>query len=328
MFKRIKLYSIGLFSILLITLSGCKKGTFDINSPNPNVPSAVSPQFTLSAALAGTAYACYGPGFTDFANRYMGYWAFSGDYGGYGTEATYNITTAYESGNWDYVYSTVLVNYKFIETNSSDPTQAYFLAISKIMQAFHFARLVDTYNNVPYSDALKGSAATYPKYDDAKAVYLSQINQIDSAQAILLGANASIANNPGKYDIMFGGDMEAWRLFANTLKLKILMNLTQTADGPGLIASELANLGDGDFLGAGQDAAINPGYSNSSDPQQSPLWFNIGFTTGGADRGGFDFNRANAYAVNFYQHTNDPRIGEYYALTKNTPTDATATVIR
>src|ERR1700742_1423074 len=101
------------FLLLLVVIAGCKKGTFDINSPNPNVPSAVSPKYTLSAALTAVGNETYNAGYPDFANRYMGYWSFSGDYGGYGTEATYNTNTSFATGNWDNVYTT-LENFRFI----------------------------------------------------------------------------------------------------------------------------------------------------------------------------------------------------------------------
>ena len=67
-----------------------------------------------------------------------------------------------------------------------------------------------------------------------------------------------------------------------------------------------------DFLGAGTDAAVNPGYSNGNNAQQNPTYQNVGFTTSGSDQGNHDFYRANAYAVNFYNSTNDPRARRFY----------------
>src|ERR1051325_5696049 len=124
-----------LFALVLLLLvgAGCKKGTFDINSVNPNLPLSVSPQFALSAALTNVANQTYNSGYPDFANRYMGYFAFSGDYGGYGTEATYNTNTSYAVQNWEQTYLT-LENFKFIADASRTASGAYYLAIAKIMQ--------------------------------------------------------------------------------------------------------------------------------------------------------------------------------------------------
>jgi hypothetical protein len=302
--------------LLLMAIAGCKKGTFDINSVNPNVPSSVSPKFTLSAALTATANETYNTGYPDFANRYMGYWAFSGDYGGYGTEAVYNTTTSFAVFNWDNVFTT-LENYKFVVSQSTTPNSANYLGIAKIMQSFLFQRLVDLYNNIPYTQALNGGTTNYPKYDDAKTVYKSLVSQLDTA--ILVIKNAPLtADNPTTYDVIFGGNMTKWTLFANTIKLKILLNLTQTSDGPAFITSELNGLTTASFLGAGQDAIVNPGYSNASVNQQNPMWQNVGFATNGTSpTTGNSFNRANSYAVNFYTNTHDPRLSRFYALNNN-----------
>ncbi|MBS1662200.1 MAG: SusD/RagB family nutrient-binding outer membrane lipoprotein [Bacteroidetes bacterium] len=310
-----KSYYHALFALVLLVLvgAGCKKGTFDINNTNPNLPLSVSPQFALSAALTNVANQTYNSGYPDFANRYMGYWSFSGDYGGYGTEATYNTNTSFAVQNWEQTYLT-LENFKFIADASHDPNEAYYLAIAKIMQSFQFQRLVDLYNNIPYSDALNGGSTNYyPKYDDAKTVYAGIIKQLDSAITLIKGANAATADNPAKYDVMFAGKMSSWQAFANSLKLKVLLNLMKTADGPGLAQTELNGLTTSDFLGAGLDATVNPGYSNSAANQQNPMWQNVGFATNGTSpTTGNSYNRANSYAVNFYTNTNDPRLNRFY----------------
>src|SRR5580693_841229 len=102
MLKRIKPL-IYLFACLVLFVSSCKKGTFDINNVNPNVPSDVSPKFILAGALtASAAYfrsgGLYGNGTGgDFAQLYMGYWAVSGDYIPVTSTLTYQTTTGYYS---------------------------------------------------------------------------------------------------------------------------------------------------------------------------------------------------------------------------------------
>lgn len=317
MLNRFKVSILSFFCLLLAT-TGCKKGTFDINDPNPNLPSSVSPSLVLSEALAGSAYSLYGNGFPDLINGWMGYWAFSGDYGGYGTTATYNINngTAGIPQNWDYVYNTVLVNYKLIETESQpDPTQDNYRAIAKIMLAYHFTRLVDLYGNIPYSQALQGVAQTYPVYDDAASVYKAQFEQLDSAIAIINNSDINV-EDPGKYDIMFGGDMGLWIKFANTVKLQAALTLSEKDEATGKAA--VAGLTEDDFLSIDEDASINPGYSNSSQSQQNPFYGFVGFQTNGSSYGSHDFYRANSFAVNFYKSTGDQwRISQVYDTIAN-----------
>jgi hypothetical protein len=307
MFKKSPQLLICISACLILTLSACTKT--DINSVNPNTPSAVPPNFVLSAALNASAGLVLG-GNEDFANTWMGYWAV------YGITAsstlTYNITNDFFSGNWDNTYP-ILENYKLIQNESTDPTEAYFAGIAKIMEAFHFQRLVDMYNNIPYSQALDPNNS-FPKYDDAASIYSDLIVQLDSAIMIINGASVATAINPGPSDIMFLGNMTEWVQFAQTVKLKILMRQTETTNGPGYIQSNLTGLTTADFLGAGQDAAINPGYSNSSQAQQNPQWQDIGYTTNGSPTGNNQAYRANSYSVNFYFGTNDTfRVALFYA---------------
>jgi len=294
---------------LIMAVAGCRKSAFDINSVNPNTPSSVDPKYVLSASLASSASMVLG-GNEDFINYWMGYWAVYGITSS--SILTYNITNDYFSDNWDKTYTT-LENYHFIEQSSIDPANAYFRAMAKIMKAYHFQRLVDTYNNVPYTEALS-AGNFFPKFDDAGSIYKDLVVQLDSAVIIIGQANVATVNNPGQYDILFKGQMNHWVHFAHTLKLKLLMHQTQLADGPAYITSHLTGLSSADFLGGGEDAAVNPGYSNSSQAQQNPQWQDVGFATNGSPSGFNQAYRANSYAVQFYNSTNDPRDSFFYAL--------------
>ena len=296
--------------VLLAAGFGCKKGTFDINSNNPNTPSSVDPKFILSAALKSTATIFWG-GDQEFANYYMGYWAVSGDYIPNSQTLTYNTTTGYFQDNWNSGYQ-ILKNYQDVQTFGASYTNgANYVGIAMIMKAFMFQRLVDLYNNVPYFNALNATNL-YPAYDNASAIYPSLVNQLDSAVAILKAAPTA-ADNPGAYDMMFGGTMSKWQTFAKTLKLKILLRLTQTTGGPAYIQSKLSGMTTADFIGAGADANVNPGYTNASG-QQNPLWADIGWGVTGTATTNHDYYRACTYGVNFYLNTNDPRASYFYAV--------------
>jgi hypothetical protein len=321
MFKRIKsLLYLSSFMLLLGSL-GCKKNTFNINDVNPNVPSDVSPKFILSGALVNTAQLMRGTnlGGSDYAELYMGYWSVSGDYIPVTTTLTYQTTTDYYSGNWDQGFLN-MKNYRQMEVLAlQDPNAVYYLAIAKIMEGFGFERLVDQYNDIPYSTALNGGSVNFPTYDKAADVYNSLISQLDTAVTIINNAPAT-AENPGNFDVMFGGNMGEWIQFANTIKLKIVMNLAQSTGGPAIIQSALNGLGSADFLGAGQDAAVNPGYSNSSYNQQSPFYNDMGYSTSGAVQNNESYYRACDYVVNFMYGTNDTlRLYQMFAGNAQTP---------
>ena len=104
-----------------------------------------------------------------------------------------------------------------------------------------------------------------------ETIYKDLVLKLDSAVHIIKSADVLTVENPGANDVMFQGNMDQWVKFAHTLKLKILMRQTEMPGGPAYIQSNLTGLTTDDFLGAGEDAGINPGYSNSSPAQQSPL---------------------------------------------------------
>jgi Starch-binding associating with outer membrane len=98
----------------------------------------------------------------------------------------------------------------------------------------------------------------------------------------------------------------------------LLMNLTEMSGGSGTITAGLSGLTQSDFLGAGEDASINPGYTNAVTAQQSPFWQDLGFAPSGAVQGNNSYYRACSYAVNYYANTKDTiRQQLIYALNSN-----------
>lgn len=318
MFKRIKSYLYLSTLVLLLVSMGCQKNTFNINDVNPNVPSDVSPKFILSGALKNTAAVVRG-GDADFAELYMGYWSVSGDYIPVTQTLTYQTTTDYYSDNWNSGYL-ILKNFRQMEVlGAGDPNAGYFIAIAKIMEAFMYERIVDLYNDAPYSNALNGGTINFPTYDKAADIYTNLVGQLDTAITIINNAPATV-EQPGNYDIMFQGNMPEWIQFANTIKLKIALNLSKSTGGAATAQAILSGLTPSSFLGAGEDAAVNPGYSNSSEAQQSPFYNDMGFSTSGAVQNNESYYRACSYIVNYMYSLSDTlRLYQLFAPNSETP---------
>jgi len=332
-FKR-KVNTALLFAVVVLAgVAGCKKGTFDINGVNPNAPSTVLPKYSLAAALSGTANLMYSGvggigGNQDMLNNWMGYWTQSGAYTPSNTYVLYQLNSSTASGNWDAAYNNLSNYHNLITSTSADPTLANYKAIGMMMSAFVFQRIVDLYNKAPYTTALVPNSTFSYKYDDGATIYKGSIANIDAAIA-LIKANAS-ATSPGSYDVMFGGDMSKWVKFGNTLKLKMLMRQTASSANGSLgdagVKAALSGYGPADFLGAGEDASINPGYSGAADNQENPLYIDVVATSTAAPGYNEKYFRANAYAVNFYKAHNDPRLAMLYLPTTADPTMITGRV--
>ena len=95
------------------------------------------------------------------------------------------------------------------------------LAIIEILEVYTFNILTETFGNIPYTEAFQGILNTTPKYDDAKTVYAALLIRINKAIADLDVANASF----GSEDLLFDGDVADWKIFANSIKLKMGMRM-------------------------------------------------------------------------------------------------------
>jgi hypothetical protein len=305
----------GLLAGLLLLAMGCKD-YLDVNN-NPNQVTAASPQLVLSDALAATGWYLTGnaPGGNTgsfyFLNLWMGYWNWSGNFSIATSDKNYQFTQSFNNSIWSSAYLN-LKNYNYVDIQGAALNQPILRGMAKIMKALHFHILVDTYGDVPYTSALQGTANILPAYEQGQVIYEDLFRQIDSAMVLLNQGNSNGTLNPGANDIMFGGDINKWLKFGNTLKLRMLLRQSEKADRASFIQAQLATIiasGYG-FLGAGENANVNPGYSNSQN-QQNPL-FGAFYAINGNPTTLNNQYKANLYGISFYRQTNDPRISAYY----------------
>jgi hypothetical protein len=142
------------------------------------------------------------------------------------SSVTYNEgTTYFLNFNWDGVYRDVLINLqestKVLErsANSSDPAVKNKLAILEIMQVYTYSRLVETFGNIPYSEALDVNNIT-PKYDDAETIYIDLLNRLSSAIN-----NLDVSKASWNQDILYSGNVTLWKKFGKSLQLQMGMRI-------------------------------------------------------------------------------------------------------
>jgi hypothetical protein len=317
-----------LVAIAIAGITGCKKSDFNINkNPNQATDSTVSYDVILPSALHATG-AAVGTNW-GWLQNWMGYWARSGTYAPSIIEETYQITTGFQNGVWNSLYDN-LYDYDVMQRKATVAQADFYAGIARIMKAHDFGLLVDVYNNVPYTAALQGNNNTTPKYDKGADIYLDLLRQIDTGISLIKGANPDLNKNISDNDIMFGArigtsfadEQTLWAKFGNTMKLRLLVHLmngvntTTTASGfdiPGEIASIEAE-GSG-FLGAGEDATVNPGYR---EDKPNPYFNSYKADETGAQTANNVYYTANAYAVGdnsyygYYNYDGDPRISRLY----------------
>lgn len=299
--------------VLFIVLGSCSDSYLDVNT-DPNNPVTVTPDLILPVALNYTAILEERDrGLNHLGNLFMANWSQSDGFSWYNDEFLYLVTPSFYQRVFDYSYSNILKQYQAIDDLEGDE-YGYYRAIAKIMKAMQFQILVDCYGDVPYSEALQRGNNPTPVYDDAQTIYEDLIVQLTEAIALI----NTTANNPevsalqpGSDDGVFGGDMDMWKTFANTVKLRILVRQSDMAGRAGYIQEEfnrIAAEGSG-FMNS--DVTINIGY-NQTENQQNRKWNDFGLDVAGAIPLTGNATCATPYILDKLDDTNDPRLNFFF----------------
>lgn len=301
-----------ILAVLLVLGSSCED-FLSVNEVNPNSASAVPANLMLPAALNATIDIYNSPFNFLFVYVWHGSLAVAGNYVANTTLTQYNLLNSSYQGNWANIYIN-LQNYDYLDkVTSTNPKECYYTAAAKIMKAYQFQNLVDIWGDVPYSEALKTTEGILkPKYDDQQAIYEDLVLQLDAAMDIIEAAPAD-ASLLGEYDIMFGGDMDLWWKFANTLKLRILVNQSGMTGRAAYITGALATKPHttADFLGAGESAMVNPGFVQSAG-KMNPFWETFYKQDDTRQADGLNYFAANQDACDFLEDNIDPRAFRFF----------------
>lgn len=211
----------------MVFFTACEKDFEEINK-DPNNPVVVSTADLMAGAQRSLVKYLFGMndewGFAVVPHVYMQFWA----------ATLYTNTDRYETIPYDfsdfYVYSLNDLQH-IITLNHDEETRtaasAYGpnvnqIAVARILKAFAFHNITDIWGAIPYTEALQGSGDFTPAYDTQESVYEDLVKELTEAAGQIDEDAGSIEG-----DIIYGGDMKAWKLFANSLRLRIGMRLTK-----------------------------------------------------------------------------------------------------
>jgi len=321
-------------TIMVALIGGaCGKKYLDVNN-NPNAPTSGASLLIFTNAEAQTAATINGGDFFN-ADYFMCYKSLI--YLFYNISRN-NYTSNDFTGVWSDCYHN-LQDYAAVEASAKASRQHFLVAAAQTMQALNFQMLVDAYNDVPYTEALRlAEGITNPVYDAGQTVYTGCLARLDSAITLFESdsVRAAGAYNPGSADILFQGNVVSWIQLANTLKLRLLLhevNVSSQAAAIQAAAAKIAADPNG-CLGAGQTAFINPGYATDQTGHLSPLWSSRGYNINGGVAN--LQQRPNTYFMAKLAGLNDPRTPFFYCSDLNgqvegnptgLPTNANSTYI-
>jgi hypothetical protein len=253
-----KLHKFLVVVVAALTMTSCEK-FLDVNE-NPNNATTATPELILRQAVVSTASSVVN--YNSYGGRLVGYYANAGGVSGWGDIVSYNYSTGTFASLFESVYKINNDLRLVVEYSRNDDQHNQFIAAAKTLQAYNFQNLVDVYNDVPYFSAMKGAEVLQPTYDKAEDIYKDLAVQLDSAIAFF-NAEPKGSTRFGNSDPLFGGDVDRWIRFANTIKLRLVIR------GGSKVAFENTTFDAKGFLT--EDALVNPGYVRQ-DGKQNPFW--------------------------------------------------------
>jgi len=229
----------------------------------------------------------------------------------YPDESQYDITTrAIPDFHFATLYRDVLADFKESKrlldlevpvTPEETAVLANKKAVIDILTAYSYSVLVDTFGDVPYTEALDIVAHPLPKYDDAQTIYKDLITRL-TADVAVLTANGT-AGSFDTADLIYGGASTKWAKFANSVRLRMAVNMIDVD----------AAYGQGEVAKAVTAAVITSNADNANlkylplQPNANPLYNDLVVS------GRNDFIPANTL-IDKMNSLNDPRREKYFTL--------------
>lgn len=106
-----------------------------------------------------------------------------------------------------------------------------FMQAAKVVVAEQTSKMVDLWGDLPFFDAgalnLTGDAKP-PQFDDASEIYDALMDQLKEAADYFATAQlpSTVQAAFNKQDILLAGNLDKWRRYANSLRLRLLMRIS------------------------------------------------------------------------------------------------------
>jgi hypothetical protein len=200
-------------------------------------------------------------------------------------------------GMFDVGYNSVMSPINEIKRRGAETSAPDFWAIALILKVYGMHKVTDIYGPIPYTEF--GQGGTSVAYNSQEEIYNSFFSELDIASN---GLKDYISEFPGakpfaKFDNIYGGDYTKWLKFANSLRLRLAMQLVKV--NPDLAktqAEKAVNLDNGGVFTSNEDNAFVSGASNALWVA-AQIWGDI---------------RVNAAITTYMTGYNDPRLDKYF----------------
>lgn len=286
--------------IASLSLLGCTDDFEGINE-NPNQPEEVSSDLVLSTVISTLANRSAQSGWNNgnIVAQLTAKINFTGfdryDWGS-------------ESGLWNEYYGILPEIDIILQAARAEETQnTSYEGIALILRSYVFSILTDNWGNIPFSEAIKGMEGNFtPIYDSQEAIYTAILQDLQQAEGLLAQGEPILGG-----DIIYEGDIEKWRKFANSLRLRYLMRISNRMD----VSTEIqAILDSGMFIASNEENAVMR-YPASTQIDSWPI--------STSRIGSFDEHRLSETSEAVLKQFNDERLEKWFQPTDNPEDDPT-----
>ncbi|NJC26373.1 SusD/RagB family nutrient-binding outer membrane lipoprotein [Neolewinella antarctica] len=286
--------------VILGLFTGCTEDFAEINT-NPNGPVTVQPDLLFRQVIYGFGNDMGREGFAGGALLSQ-HFAMT-DFNLFDRHA---LSSPQEGGDpWPILYTALRDNETVLEISRANPTAAAYEGPALVMKAYLAMNLTDIFGDVPYFEAFSArtNQVTKPAYDAQERIYTEAGGILDNLTTAVEVMDADAGSFPLGGDLLFGGDLEGWIRFANSLRIKALIRISARR-APGQELQDIVN--DGRFIKNGtQDATFD---FAASPPNSFPI---------AEERAGiFNVFLMSRTAERVYNALNDPRTGTIYRSTQ------------
>ncbi|MEZ4775085.1 MAG: SusD/RagB family nutrient-binding outer membrane lipoprotein [Bacteroidia bacterium] len=204
------------YIILVITFLFASCQNFEELALDPNRPTNAPASLILNNVL-NDVYELNRP--WSLEHRWNQYWCCNYNYYG---DNEYRWTT----GDFRYfsVKNIVKMEEEALKTGVGELNS--YSAVGKFLKAYFFYDMTMRFGDIPASEAAQGAENIFPKYDSQKEVFVQILTLLEQANddlSKLLAANTTKIDG----DIYFGGSLENYQKVVNSLKLRVLLQLSK-----------------------------------------------------------------------------------------------------
>lgn len=219
--------SVVLVTLLTLLFVGCDKGFEELNE-NPNQPTTTNPDQLFTEALYMGAGQFLTGAHTEIWSLEVWSQQMADISGVQSAGEPYAFSGDWNDEIWSELYTRVLAPLnEIIKLTEGDPFQINKHSMARIWRAYIFQRITDLWGDVPYSEALSGvnpngEPILMPSYDAQEDIYANLLIELKEAADAMDAAQGSYASA----DLLYGGNVDSWRKFANTLRLRMAMRIS------------------------------------------------------------------------------------------------------